>query len=295
MLTATEVMANISARKALGIPLSEAAWETALDCVGWPYVFAAWGEECTPANRRRRYNADHPTIKTSCKNFGGSGTCEGCKWFPKGERVRMFDCRGFTDWILKQFGIDLQGEGATSQWNNKDNWDLKGEIRDVPDDVLVCLFVHNSSTGKKEHTGFGYKGQTCECSSGVQHFDKRKAKWTHFAIPKGLGGDIKPTIRKGDKGSYVQLAQTLLMQKGYDLGKWGADGSFGQATEAAVKAFQGDYGLQPDGVVGPKTWEALTGQTVSRLYTVQIPHLTKYKAEALVQQYSGSFMTEEKG
>ena len=31
------------------------------------------------------------------------------------------------------------------------------------------------------------------------------------------------------------------------------------------------------------------------LYTVSIPHLTLYKAEALIAQYSGSYMTEERG
>ena len=26
-------------------------WSAALLCVDWPYVFGAWGEECSPANR----------------------------------------------------------------------------------------------------------------------------------------------------------------------------------------------------------------------------------------------------
>lgn len=36
-----------------------------------------------------------------------------------------------------------------------------------------------------------------------------------------------------------------------------ADGIFGRITETTVEAWQRDNGLTPDGIVGPKTWEAL--------------------------------------
>jgi peptidoglycan hydrolase-like protein with peptidoglycan-binding domain len=41
------------------------------------------------------------------------------------------------------------------------------------------------------------------------------------------------------------------------LRTYGVDGSFGQATENAVKNYQKANGLTQDGVVGEKTWNSL--------------------------------------
>ena len=307
MNSAEYVDALIADLKTQGVPLSDVAWKAALACVGWPYVFGAWGEYCTPAERRKRYRSDHPTIKSKCRNFDGDGTCSGCQWYPGGKRTRCFDCRGFTDWVLKQaFGFDLYGEGATSQWNKESNWKAKGTIDTMPANTLCCLFVRKD--GKMQHTGFGLNNETVECSNGVQHFTTRNKKWTHWAVPACVDGEVtpeptptgKPTLRKGDKGEYVTLAQTELIQHGYSCGDTGADGVFGTQTEKAVKRFQQDNvdesgnPLAVDGVIGQRTWWALD-QTNLPLYTVTIPNLPKYHADALVANYSGAYMTEERG
>ena len=106
--------------------------------------------------------------------------------------------------------------------------------------------------------------------------------------------DFKPTIRIGNTGEYVTLLQTKLIQLGYDLGSYGADGKFGNKTFEAVRQFQKAHGLIVDGVVGPMTWDALDSSEPAKLYTVSIPHLTYFKAEALVNQYPGASMVEEK-
>ena len=307
MNSADYVAKQIAALKNSGKPLQVVAWETALLCVGWAYVYGARGELCTPANRRVRYSEAHPTIKTACKNFDGNGRCSGCKWLPGGNRTRFFDCRGFTYWVLLQvYGWKLMGAGATSQWNNADNWHAKGEIATVPKDTLVCLFVRKGNT--MEHTGFGFNGETCECSSGVQHFTKRNAKWTHWAIPACIGAQVTPTpstpettyptLRKGSKGADVKALQEQLIALGYSCGSWGADGDFGTATENAVKAFQKASGLTVDGIVGAKTYAALEGAKTPEkqvLYSLTIPHLSKSQADALISQFPGATLTEERG
>jgi len=102
----------------------------------------------------------------------------------------------------------------------------------------------------------------------------------------------RPTLRKGDRGPYVQLAQTKLIQRGYYCGTKGADAIFGTGTEEAVRQFQMEHGQAADGIIGPKTWEALDASE-RQLYTVTIPGLPYYHAEALVKNYQGASMREE--
>lgn len=62
----------------------------------------------------------------------------------------------------------------------------------------------------------------------------------------------RPTLRRGDRGQLVAVIQNKLR-----VPAGGALGTFGPATEAAVRAFQRSRGLDDDGVVGPGTWAAL--------------------------------------
>ena len=71
---------------------------------------------------------------------------------------------------------------------------------------------------------------------------------------------IKHTLRNGDSGKEVKELQKLLIGHGYDLGKYGADGKFGDKTEEAVKKFQKANQLVVDGVAGKKTLSKLLAQ-----------------------------------
>ena len=122
--------------------------------------------------------------------------------------------------------------------------------------------------------------------------------------------------------------QEDLLKLGYDLSPYGADGKYGNTTIREVKKFQTASGLTADGICGPMTWAALdaavagdsgsasgsTGGTTSgsassqdagsspetpapepQRFTVHIPHLQRYEAEAYVASVPGAWMTEEGG
>lgn len=75
------------------------------------------------------------------------------------------------------------------------------------------------------------------------------------------------SFQEGDQGQEVATMQRQLDALGYNAGS--VDGDFGSQTTAAVKAFQRDRGLDPDGVVGNATYRALMGRDipVSRDYS----------------------------
>lgn len=74
------------------------------------------------------------------------------------------------------------------------------------------------------------------------------------AAASGKAIDL-PTLKLGAKGGAVVTLQERLQAIGVLTSS--ADGIFGTETQAAVKAAQQKFGLEPDGVVGPATWKAL--------------------------------------
>ena len=48
--------------------------------------------------------------------------------------------------------------------------------------------------------------------------------------------------------STIEARQETLLSKGYDLGRWGADGDWGRVSDAALRQFQKDNGLVVNGM-----------------------------------------------
>ena len=71
----------------------------------------------------------------------------------------------------------------------------------------------------------------------------------------------KSWLQVGDEGDDVKFVQKRLNELGYDCGS--VDGKFGKITKAAVMKFQETNNLEPDGLVGSQTMNALSKATVN--------------------------------
>lgn len=217
--------------------------------LGSPYVFGAAGQVCTPAYRQQVMKSKPEyadAIRKNCPVLSGrQSTCSGCRY----DKRRAYDCRGLTREGLRAVtGRPVMGAGATSQWNDGSNWDIKGPIGAMPD--RPCLvFVQKGST--MSHTGIYVGGDQVIHASGHNSgviSSPMPRSWTHYAVPIGLEGETNMILQRGSKGDSVKRMQFLLSELGYSFPQFGTDGDYGSETEAAVRAFQADHALPVTGI-----------------------------------------------
>ncbi|MGW8329885.1 peptidoglycan-binding protein [Streptomyces sp. NPDC055897] len=84
-----------------------------------------------------------------------------------------------------------------------------------------------------------------------------KFSQTASAWHAGLSDTRTAIVGQGNAGPDVAETQCLLTRAGFPLGE--IDGMYGPLTERAVKRFQAQQHLVPDGIMGPHTWNALRG------------------------------------
>lgn len=97
----------------------------------------------------------------------------------------------------------------------------------------------------------------CTSPGGVTT-DKRLGAWKYHGqltlIDAAATVVLPAVIRHGSRGETVTQLQLLLREEGYNLQP---DGIFGPMTREAVLSYQTTQGLEADGIVGPKTWQRL--------------------------------------
>jgi hypothetical protein len=82
------------------------------------------------------------------------------------------------------------------------------------------------------------------------HVGHHAPRTTAAGAPSG-GGDLQ----FGHTGPAVRQLQRALGRAGESPGS--IDGGFGRSTDRALRAFQRSHGLDPDGIAGTRTWDAL--------------------------------------
>ena len=136
-----------------------------------------------------------------------------------------------------------------------------GAIGSIPE-IRGIAVRYNGHVGY--YDGNGYVIEERGFKYGCVKTKLKDRPWTHWyklphikyeeievpSITVSLGSR---TLRKGMKGTDVKELQEILINLGYDLGSYGADGDFGTKTDNAVRAYQKDNNLTIDGIVGKKT------------------------------------------
>ena len=201
-------------------------------------------------------------------------------WREHAERV--WDCNGLAEGLYRDFsGVDIN----TKARYNYANWcDPKGKGMihvkyRVPG---AAVFWSDVTASEIHHVAYLYKPVTEGDPSGDWYIIEARGVmygvvmtkllsrkpnywgWMTKYFEYGEANDIPAdspvetrTLRNGDEGADVKAMQEGLIRLGYDCGRWGADGDFGDGTEIALKRFQLEHGLDIDGIYGPKSRAAM--------------------------------------
>ncbi|HUC11866.1 MAG TPA: peptidoglycan-binding protein [Stellaceae bacterium] len=138
---------------------------------------------------------------------------------------------------------DLASEPATSLKIACEYWQqhkLNG-FADRDDIETITRRINGGLNGLESRRTYLAKAKTALSSSGT-----------------AAAAAERPTVRLGNDGEQVAALQSMLAAKGFAVP---TDGHFDVATRTAVTQFQESRGLQADGIVGPRTWQALRHAT----------------------------------
>jgi hypothetical protein len=117
--------------------------------------------------------------------------------------------------------------------------------------LLVLILVAGLAVGGV-FSGGGTKGGTA--TTNPPTITTTQTPSTTTSAPPAIPAPAT-TLKPGATGAQVKRLQRGLKRLGYSVGA--VDGDYGASTEAAVKRFQQTSKLTADGVLGPKTLQAL--------------------------------------
>ena len=193
--------------------------------------------------------------------------------------ARVWDCNGLAEGLYQ----DYTGTSINTQAKyNYRNWcDPKGTGLIPPKyRVAGAAVFWGDSASEIHHVAFLYKPVKADDPHGDWYLIEARGVMYGVVRTKLLSrkpnfwgwmtkyfdyGEVSLTqehlgdrpLENGMSGEDVRELQEGLIRLGYDLGRWGADGDFGDATEEAVRGFQRAKKLPVTGIADAATCEAL--------------------------------------
>lgn len=187
----------------------------------------------------------NPEVEALFKAAGHPGLTDDVPW-----------CAAYVGAVIAQVGLIPSGSLMARSYAT---WGQRVPLQEaMPGDVVVLA----RGAPPAAHVGFflRFDGTRVWIRGGNQGDAVSDASFPATGIVAVRRADPstkqdETTVRRGSKNASVINLQTRLRMLGYFSGK--IDGDFGSLTDGAVRAFQADQGLDVDGIVGNRTWEAL--------------------------------------
>ena len=261
------------------------------------YIMGAYGQ-----NPRTGYlDLSVTTVKSAWKpsgyfytQYSGKQRVQALRW--RKECTRVWDCNGLAEGIYELYTGNCINAYARSNYANWCSVKGKGLIPAAMRKAGVAVFWSDGSAGSIHHVAYLYKPVKASEPQGDWYIieargvmygvvktklSARKPNYwgimdKYFDYGTGVVASPEPVsptyklgsriLKNGMSGADVKEMQENLIELGYDCGKWGADGDFGDATELAVRRFQTQEDLPPDGEFGPLSLAAMD-KALARLDT----------------------------
>lgn len=186
------------------------------------------------------------------------------------EHIAIFKSKGI--WIEDGKITPKPGYIITYNW---DQWsqpndgyaDHIGIVEDVRDGKIIVIEgnYNNAVNRRSIPIGWGYirgyaapkyaEAKSTKVTNSTTEVTNSTTKVSTYTF-------TPQTVSNGSSGKSALLLQTLLRGLGYlgaDNRPLDLDGQAGNNTIAALRRYQGDHGLDQDGVAGPITWKSIVG------------------------------------
>ena len=217
-----------------------------------------------------------------------------CEWMDNGAQPMQWCAAFVSTCFVYAYGLDaaralLCGDlhcytpTGAKFFKDKGRYIRRGAGKPQAGDVV---FFYSSAKGRIGHVGIVYKvsgskvytveGNTSGANTLITNGGGVRLKSyslnssyidgygrpDYAGVTSGEGETYAPelgdrVLKNGMEGDDVRALQEALISLGYDCGRYGADGEFGDGTELALISFQEDMAIEADGVYGQESHGAM--------------------------------------